>query len=102
VHFCRPLIDFSSDDVQDYLSCIPSDDIKGLISRSSKVHRVFNFSTFKIAFVFSGKGGKYISLFLQRKVKIDSIERQCDEFIVELQRDYPSTVSTLVCFYFSF
>ncbi|ODM99684.1 Cytoplasmic tRNA 2-thiolation protein 2 [Orchesella cincta] len=64
--YARPLIDFSDDDLRGYLETLNNECTDGLVNKSGK-----------------------------RKLKIDSVDRQCDDFIVNLQKGYPATVSTL-------
>ncbi|CAL8088043.1 unnamed protein product [Orchesella dallaii] len=64
--YARPLIDFSDDDLRAYLETLSDESTDGMVNKSGK-----------------------------RKLKIDSVDRQCDDFIINLQKGYPATVSTL-------
>jgi len=65
VELTRPLMDLSSDDLFDYLSSL---------DKSSRTTRVTTEN---------------------KEKRIDSIRSQCEDFIVTLQTDFPSTVPTL-------
>jgi len=66
ITLARPLIDFSDEDLRAYLDTLSEEYTNGIVNKKSN-----------------------------RKMKIDSVERQCDDFIVNLQKGYPATVSTL-------
>ncbi|CAG7733056.1 unnamed protein product [Allacma fusca] len=82
VKLARPLMDLAQDDLRDYMECIYEQEKRTAAATEE------SFKPLSLP-IDNTKNGKTV------RAKTKTIYQQCEDFIVDLQKGYPSTVPTL-------
>jgi hypothetical protein len=82
IKLARPLMDLAQDDLRDYMECIYE------LEKGSAAATEESFKPLSLSIDKAGKGKT-------SRAKTKTIYQECEDFVVDLQKGYPSTVPTL-------